>query len=388
MIQDLYIDSFYLKNCPSGPSKFEIEEALQPCLIRVDVDVWNQALHEYGSKVHKSVGLPFDQSTQAVIDFYDDMVRKHGCITYNAILSAVRCPRRYPVYTPHQEEFLLNTMASKRIKEKYMLSSLPRIFRHAFRPMEDGILVDFDLKCAHPSILASLSGDTAMTSYVQHDIHQQTGDIFAQKIENPLVRRNIGKICTSALIAGAGITWMNNKLSSLSQKKGLDPSQPEETFDLRLPMDTLAQALNMWWEPFEKALEYKHHHAEHIYNQRTRNKGYRIRWSGRTMVYFDAGTLNGMAPIPGWPKEQSARIAKATKSTFTGLLRSYESAIMDMIFVLAHRKFGYQLAVPMLDGGIWFCPTSKIDMLDDFEKQVSALIQSWGMDMGISLKRL
>ena len=55
-----------------------------------------------------------------------------------------------------------------------------------------------------------------------------------------------------------------------------------------------------------------------------------------------------------WAKEQIARIAKATKSTFTGLLQSYESAIMDMIFVLVHRNFRFQLAVPMLDGGIWF----------------------------------
>ena len=220
-----------------------------------------------------------------------------------------------------------------------------------------------------------------------------SGDIFGKAIPDPDVRRNLGKIFNSALIAGAEVTWIVNKLKDLSKKPGLDKNDKERIIDVQLdPTDKknnkklVLQKFQEWWAPFKVASQFKQAHAQHIKQLCFLREPYKIRWGGRTMLNIDASTLAGFSPIPGWPKNIAARKAKAEQSAFTGLLRCYEAAIMDQIFVEAH-KCGLQLILPLFDGAIWFCPDEKKSRIYEFEENVQSVIQSWGMEMTFKIQK-
>ena len=105
----------------------------------------------------------------------------------------------------------------------------------------------------------------------------------------------------------------------------------------------------------------------HINSLCFKGKGYRVRWSGRTLLNIDSSTLLGLVPICGWPDDVDLRCCKAKNSAFTGLLRSYEAAIMDQVFIEA-KKRGLQLVMPLFDGCILFCPNDRIEDIDLFSK--------------------
>ena len=311
---------------------------------------------------------------------------------FNAISNPARCPRRYPVHAPSVTNLLLDTKTSKQLKDKIFASSLPREFRKAIRIPQSGLILHGDLTACHPSLLGSLSGDQNMLDAVKNDFHQRTGDIFGSAIPEAGVRRNLGKSINSAMIAGAGADWIENKLETLSKKPGLDKSNPNSVINVRLDTDDpernkslILERFQEWWSPFEVAAEYKRKHNEHIRQLCFLGKPYKIRWGGRTMLNIDASTLAGFSAIPDWPDDISARKAKAEQSAFTGLLRCYEAAIMDQIFVEAH-KCGMQLILPLFDGAMWFCPDHSIARIQEFEENVQSIIQSWGIEMAFEIK--
>jgi hypothetical protein len=383
--------SFYLSNRPEGPSKQQLEQALQPCEVYIDQEAWQQAHIEYKNRPRDERKVRKGQPSQQIIRFYEGKIQQPPFIMFNTISNPARCPRRYPVHAPSVTNLLLDTKTSKKLKNKIFASSLPREFRKAIRIPQSGLKVHGDFTACHPSFLGSLSGDQNMLDAVENDFHQRTGDIFGSSIPEAAVRRNLGKSINSAMIAGAGADWIEHKLETLSNKPGLDKNNPNRVIDVRLDTDPernkslILERFLEWWSPFEVAAEYKRKHNEHIRHLCFLGKPYKIRWGGRTMLNIDASTLAGFSAIPDWPDDISARKAKAEQSAFTGLLRCYEAAIMDQIFVEAH-KCGMQLILPLFDGAMWFCPNHSIACIHEFEENVQSIIQSWGIEMAFEIK--
>jgi hypothetical protein len=307
---------------PIRPAEYSLQEGLKPSYVEIDKKRWNEVMKNRERRGKKKTEIE---------NWVESQMFKMKPIRFDKTVSTLRCPRRYPIIEDpdrRKEEGML------------MLSSLPKELRSSFKTLSNRRLLDFDMKCANLYILASISKDDAMLSWLEGDPHQSTGDYLLLKKCPTLKkseRRTIGKKINNSLIAGAGEYW----LKGLLKEKGVNISTK------------IAQSLHKnWWDRFPKAKEYRERHRKMLSTKVANGEEHSVVWYGKSMFYFDAELLNGQRMEDGWPKTVEKRQKKAERSAFTALLRGYESMIMDHVMIEA-RRLGGELVCPMFDGALF-----------------------------------
>ena len=307
---------------PIRPADHSLQEALQPSYVDIDIKRWNAVMKEREQRGKKRTDIE---------NWVESQMSKRRPIRFDKTVSTLRCPRRYPIIED-----------TERRKEEgmLMLSSLPRELRDTFRTLSNRSLLDFDMKCANLYILASVSKDDAMLSWLEGDPHQSTGDYLLQQKCPTLQqsqRRKIGKKINNSLIAGAGVFW----LKGLLKDNGVVVSTK------------VAQAIHdNWWNRFPNAKMFREKHKEMIASKVKNEESHSIVWYGKSMFYFDADLLSGKQGEKDWPEDIKKRQRKAERSAFTALLRGYESMIMDHVMIEA-KRLGGELVCPMFDGALF-----------------------------------
>lgn len=302
------------------PSKKLLKKSLEAEEFTVDLKKWEQVTKERKREGKERTSGEY---------WIEERVKKNKPLRFDKTATRIRCPRRYP------------EVENSNSSETILLSSVPRELRETFIPLGKGEIFDFDMKCANLSILANISKDEDMRDWLKGDPHQSTGDYLLkdQKLSK-VQRRKIGKIINNSLIAGGGTYRIKEELKKY--KKDISEKKAQIIVD-------------DWWDRFPKAKAFREEHRLMIAQKVKNGEHHYFYNSGERKFFYTAEFLSGKEEKEGGLKTIEGRKQQAERSAFTGLLRAYESMIMDHVFVKAH-QLGLKLICPMFDGALFLIP--------------------------------
>lgn len=312
-------------------SRSSLSSSFSPSSFSIDPFVWNRTAIKR-RKEGKEISL-IEQHIEC------NCVQSGNSLKFTNLANPRRCPRRYPIIMDNADDkpFLLSSSDTSDIDSMILLSALPKEYYSSLIPPEGYEFFDWDMKSAHATILASLSNDKNMMSWVEEDAHQSTGDLLFFSIDDPKIRRNYGKEVNSAMISGCSWYW----LKWFADENSIQMSEDE------------AKRLHKaWWKRFPDALRFRLEHKKTIDTYIANKKSYKLKMNGRTMFDFDWRILDGQIQLKDWPETINKRRAKAEMSAFTALLRAHESMLLDVIVTKAE-TLGLKLAIPMYDGALF-----------------------------------
>lgn len=286
----------------------------------------------------------------------------HSTLQYDHIANPKRCPRRYPIIAPQLRcsTFLLSQSDLTESDQRLYLSNLPKRLRPVLQPKPGAYILDFDLSQAHLHIAAMLSGDTQLKQDLQDDLHQNTGDHFAEFSDCANSRRAFGKRFNNAIMMGIspdGVMKMYTKV-----------------FGYRSDIPTVQQVESLymdWWVRYPTLKSYRIEHADYLRDLRNKNQGYQIKY-GRNMATYSSEDIQGEL----YKQTKTRKWTEILRSTWSRYITAYEAAIMEGIFVLAHHH-GLRMGLPMYDGAMWVYTNDT--NLEPFFDAVEQHLTAWNL---------
>ena len=338
-------------------AKDEIERALQPVPLCIDPGLLRELV--WASKLAEG-----DRGLARLLLACAENERPS--LKLNAIGARKRCSRRYPLAVPAAlPEFMLGSRITDDwtydgavsvknrggLPKARYLANIPRSVRPAFSAPPGHLLIDFDIRSAHPAIAAAISDDTALRAAVQDGIHAATGALFAPDLD-PEAQEGLGKRCNSALLAGCGPDGLLQQFNAAGLRSSLAEAEA---------------ARLAWWAQFPVLTEFVRAWLAFLGDLRRAKMHLRLYTGRRSIAYYESSFLRGKvwdAAQDGVAYEGVGGIKRAERSSWTGILRGIESLLMDRIFMEAHH-LGLRLAMPLYDGALWVAPEDQAHALAD-----------------------
>lgn len=369
--------TYFVGDFPPTLSKEELLQAYNPFPLKINVEVW---LKTYQSRSNPS----------ALEDYFKGRAQAgDDTIAYTALAHKQICSRRYPVLSKGSK-FLLSIPDSRSLvkDERYLLSSLPKVYRRSLVSPIGTQFVDLDLKTAHPCILGWLSGDRQLIEDASGDIHALLGEMFFSRLPTD-IRRTVAKTVNVILPSGGTQYAIKEECLKLSQKIELSSWSK----DIAISLEQAEEIYKWFWNRYAMANDYRKWVYQHIKDLRAAGAPFRVKWDGLRMFEFSDYLLRGRASKgnKNWTEQDFIQEQRHyERSAFSAILRAYERAMMDRLMLcLKHIQptFGdIHCFCPMYDGALIVVPES-IDLIA-LAQRLNQELLLWGDITTVKIKRI